>query len=154
MRTNPTADRNRVKILQWLGARSELFARQGSVVASWRHVAGRKLGPYFLVMYRLGGKQHGRYLGRCPAFAAEVRHVLDRLQAPLREKRESQRQERQLRQGLRHHKQEWDAELRKVGLFLKGFEVRGYRQPRPPQVLQPAQNSQQVREESGKTRFC
>ena len=35
-----------------------------------------------------------------------------------------------LRAALRRQKRQWDAELQKLGLYLKGYEVRGYRRPR------------------------
>ena len=49
------------------------FARQGSVVASWRVYAGRRLGPYLRLAYREGRRQRSIYLGRCAELVRRVR---------------------------------------------------------------------------------
>jgi hypothetical protein len=43
--------------LALLAARPEVFARQGSVVASWRRRGTRTYGPYYRLIYREGGRQ-------------------------------------------------------------------------------------------------
>ena len=64
-------------------AQPRRFARQGSVVASWRVYAGRKLGPYFRLAYREGRRQRSIYLGRCAELARRVRELLAELQGQL-----------------------------------------------------------------------
>ncbi|MHB1034349.1 MAG: hypothetical protein ACYC0Y_06855, partial [Pirellulales bacterium] len=44
--------------------RRAIFARQGSVVATWRTRGGARFGPYYQLAYREAGRQRAIYLGR------------------------------------------------------------------------------------------
>jgi hypothetical protein len=113
-----------------LAAQPEIFSRQGTVRVSWRSHQGRQLGPYFRLVYRERDRQRALYLGSCAELAAQVRDALQVLQAPRRRQRAWQVLWKKGCAALRQHKQEWDAELRKLGLYLKGYEIRGYRRAR------------------------
>ncbi len=82
------------------------FALQGSVVAAWRLYAGRRLGPYFRLAYRDGGRQRSIYLGRCVELARRVRELLAGLQRPRRERLLFARLKAQVRASLRSAKAE------------------------------------------------
>ena len=125
-------DQNRQRILAWLAARPGPVWPSGQGARIWRRYGGRRLGPYYRFMYRDQGKQQTLYLGGCPAFAAQVRQELDRMQAGLQQECAAARRRAAARAALRQSKQEWAAELTKYGLYLKGFEVRGFRQPSCP----------------------
>jgi len=122
-----SVDQKRQAVLQLLETRREILAQQGALIASWRSYKGRRLGPYYRLAYRVEGKQRALYLGADPRLAAEVRQALHGMQAARHQQRHGRQQHAQLRAALRCSREQWDIELRKVGLYLKGFEVRGYR---------------------------
>jgi hypothetical protein len=122
---------NREQVMEFVAAHAGQLGRQGSVHAAWRSYRGRRLGPYFRLLFRLDCRQHSRYLGTDPAFAEEIRRLLAAMQAPLREGRVLARYRAQLRAALRQQKRELDGQLRRLGLYLKGSEIRGRRKPRP-----------------------
>ena len=130
MENRSFVDQNRHAVWALLAAHPETFRRQGTVLVSWRRHQGRKLGPYFRLAYRLEGRQRALYLGSSAELAAQVREALQVLRAPRQQHRAWQGQWKKERAALRRHKRWWDAELRKLGLYLKGYEVRGYRRLR------------------------
>ena len=98
-----------------------LFATQGTVVSGWRTYRGRRLGPYFRVAYRDGGRQRSIYLGRCMELARRVRELLARLQRNNRRRRLFARLKAQVRASLRRAKarlsellRPWNPELRRT----------------------------------------
>jgi hypothetical protein len=74
----------RPSALDLIAARPELFARQGSVSASWRRRAQKTYGPYYRLRYREGGVSRSLYLGRQGPL---VDHVRERLRTGLIPKR-------------------------------------------------------------------
>lgn len=125
-----TVDQKRSEVFQFIHEHEEVFARQGSVVESWRNFKGRRLGPYFKLTYRGNGCQRAIYLGSNATLAEEVRQMLVRLQTPLLELRHLKKQKAILKRLLAAARAAWDSELRKANLYLKGSEVRGWRQMR------------------------
>jgi hypothetical protein len=94
-------------------------------VETWRFHRGRRLGPYYQLRYR---EQHcGRslYLGRDPALAEQVRERLRQMQATQRVLREAKKEWQRERATLRQLLAPARAELRRIGLWMKGFEIRG-----------------------------
>jgi hypothetical protein len=130
-----SVDQNRNDILRFLSDRPDIFARQGTVRESWRYYGGRRLGPYFKLSYRIGGKQQARYLGSSPEFAAEVRHKLVTMQAELRQQRRRNQELAPWYKAVSSCKQQWQLEVEKLGLRVQGYEVRGYRQLRQAKDL-------------------
>ena len=150
--------------IRLMAARSDLFARQGAVVATWRLVGCVKrtrsarcvsrtllpsigegtgrYGPYYCLSYRDEGRQRSVYLGREGPLVQEVRERLADLQRPLRQRQAINRLRRQVRAALTVHKARVDAQLRPLGLRLQGFKVRGWRtsllrgltRPMPPTI--------------------
>jgi len=116
--------------LQELAARNDLFGRQGVVVATWRSYRGRRFGPYYRIEFRHGDKRQSIYLGACGGFAEEVRQCLRALKSPIQQERAYRRERAKLRADLRCQKHQLDIELEKIGLYLKGCEVRGFRRSR------------------------
>ena len=104
------------------------LAVQGSVVAGWRIYGGRRLGPYFRLAYREGGRQRSIYLGRCAELARRVRELLAELQRPRRQRLLFARLVAQVRASLRSAKAELERRLAVWGIRLEGFEFRGVRQ--------------------------
>jgi len=121
-------DQNLHPALELIASQPRLFQGQGSVVAGWRRYRGRRLGPYYRLVYRHRGRQCSVYLGRSGELAERVRAALKQLQAPLRRFREFARVRARIKASLRRERAWLDAELRKSGLYLKGFEPRGWRQ--------------------------
>ena len=119
-----------------LAAQPAVFAAQGAVVATWREYRGRRLGPYFQVAYRRGGRQRSIYLGRCEELARRVRELLARLQRPRRQRRTFARLKAQVRSSLRRWKVHLKKQLAAWGIRLKGFEFRGV--GRATQLSSPA----------------
>jgi len=121
--------------LALIGSSPQTFARQGAVVASWREYRGRRLGPYFRLAWRDQGRQRSVYLGCCRALVDQVRQALAAVQAPLRRSQWLRRMKAEAKAALRASKAELDRQLRAVGLFLKGFEIRGRRRALCPELL-------------------
>ena len=130
MEKTRSADQKRQRILYFIAVQAEILDRRGSVVQTWRECAGRRLGPYFSLIFRQEGRQRSLYLGSDPQLAGEVREWLEQAQKPLRERRAAEGRRARGESELRRHKAAWDAELRAYGLRLKGWEVRGWRTAR------------------------
>jgi hypothetical protein len=108
-------------------ARRDLFARCGTVLAKFRRRAGRRVGPYYYVSYRDGGRHRSIYLGKCPELAEKVRALLAEIQEPERRRRQARRRRRQLVSELRAQKARWHQDLRARGLYTRGYVVHGWR---------------------------
>jgi len=127
MENRESVDQNTNRALGLIAARPELFGRQGAVVATWRKYRGRRLGPYFRLAYREAGRQCSVYLGRAGRVVETVRARLAELQRPLKRYREYRQARAQIKASLGPVKRELDRRLRRLGLRLQGFEVRGWR---------------------------
>jgi hypothetical protein len=103
------------------------LVRQGSIIRSYRLRSGRRLGPYFKMVCRRGGRQRSVYLGSDEDFMEEVRVQLEQLQAPGRRRRELEASCRALRAQARQVRQALSTELAKHGLVTHGHEIRGWR---------------------------
>jgi hypothetical protein len=144
-----SVDQRRQAAARFIAAHRALLARQGSFAATWRTRAGRRTGPYFLLVVRdAQGRQRSVYLGVNGKLAEEVRAELARLQAPERERRVFCRVKRQLRRALARAQQELDRQLAPAGLWRKGSEIRGWRTLPPPAVRRDA------RATAGNVRAC
>jgi hypothetical protein len=104
-----------------------MLAGQGSVVKSWRYYRGRRLGPYYRLSYRAGGCQHAIYLGADEDLADEIRQLLSDLQKKQKRRRTLARIRKQAKKSLAVERGKLREELEKVGLRLKGAEIRGLR---------------------------
>jgi hypothetical protein len=122
-----TVDQRTHPVLAMIEAEPARFGRQGAVVASWRTYRGRKLGPYYRLAYRRDGRQRSVYLGRCRELANRVRAAIEELRESLRRARQIARMRAAVKASLRREKARLDRQLRKLGLYLKGFETRGWR---------------------------
>jgi len=119
-------DQKLSKVLGLLEAQPALFTKQGSVVETWRVYRGQKLGPYYRLAFRDGGRQSSIYLGTCKERANQIRAVLVSLQNSTILKNTVKRARAQVCSQLRQHKKDWEKLLQKHGLHLQGFEVRGW----------------------------
>lgn len=104
-----------------------MLAEQGSVVKSWRYYRGRRWGPYYRLSYRVGGRQHAIYLGVDEALADEIRQLLSDHQRQHKRRRTLARTRKQAKKSLAEERRKLREELEKVGLHLKGAEIRGLR---------------------------
>lgn len=87
----------------------------------------RRAGPYLRLECRLpSGPKVAVYLGPEGPLVAAARDRLDELQRPLRERRQLTKALRHLRRGARAARVNLAQELSKIGLRLKGSEVRGF----------------------------
>ena len=127
MENRKSADQHAHPAMALLAARPDLFARQGSVVASWRRRGTQTYGPYYRLIYRDERRQRSIYFGRAGGLVEEVRGRLRALQAPLRSRRAVQRTRRHAAALVRASKTQLNLQLRPWGLRLQGFEVRGWR---------------------------
>ncbi|MGA2063551.1 MAG: hypothetical protein ABSG86_01215 [Thermoguttaceae bacterium] len=111
-------------------AAAPALAESGAVRATWRTYRGRRLGPYFRVVYCHRGRQKWIYVGRSAELAGQLRQLLAVLQAPAEERRQLRRLWAAARRGLATQKVAWQAELARHGLVAKGFEIRARQQYR------------------------
>lgn len=115
------------KALRLIDQRPRLFAQQGAVVATWRKYKDRRLGPYWRLVYREGGRQRTVYLGRFGPLVRQVRARLRNLQAYRDMRRAIDRSIRAAKAALRDARRDLARHLRRWGLHLAGYEVRGWR---------------------------
>jgi len=119
------------RIVQRMNRLLRALCRQGSVVAGWRTVDGRRLGPYWS-RYREAGRQRSVYLGRSAALAAAVRRRLHKLQQPRKQSLQLARLRAAVRASFRRHLAVWKQDLAAWGVKLHGLEIRGWRSFRQP----------------------
>ncbi len=113
------------RVRRLIVAHSSLFSAQGSVVASWRYRDGRRLGPYYRLAFRVGGRQRSLYLGKSETVAQKIRQLLGSLQKPLRETRQRRRLLAEALTGIRQTREQMRRRLAPLGIRLKGLELRG-----------------------------
>jgi len=126
-KTKNTDETKLLAVQNLLAAHPELFARQGTIHATWRQRGGRRLGPYYSLRYRLEGQQCSVYLGSSKRLAVQVRRLLREWQQPRRTRLAVARHRAAVKQSFRNHQQRLAEELSQLGLQLKGNEVRGWR---------------------------
>jgi hypothetical protein len=113
------------RVMRWMMDRAALLSRQGYVAETWRFHRGRRLGPYYQLRYREQHCARSLYLGRDPALTEQVRERLRHMQATRRVMREAKKEWQRERATLRQLLAPARAELRRIGLWMKGFEIRG-----------------------------
>ncbi|NLS92267.1 MAG: hypothetical protein GXX96_08820 [Planctomycetaceae bacterium] len=120
--TTCTSDHTAVRLLT---DHPDRFARQGAVVAAWRTSGERRLGPYYRLAWRDGGRQRSIYLGRQGPVVRQVRILLHQAHAARRLKRQARLRAARFRQEvirpLNQYLQQMFA-LFGNGLYLKGSE--------------------------------
>lgn len=112
------------RVLRALDELGPLLAKQGSIIATWRSYKGRRIGPYYRVMFRHNGRLQSAYLGKDGELAAIIQSALDLLREPGRQQREFARLRRQIKRSLMNQKSLFRQRLREQGRDLKGFEIR------------------------------
>jgi len=112
-----------MRIEQFVRAHGAALARQGSVQPSYR----KGCGPYFRLVCREDGRQETCYIGHDPEKVEAVREMLTRLRRPRVLALLHRQIEQDIRRRLRRAKRQLAADLRTVGLRIKGYEVRGWR---------------------------
>ena len=117
-------DQKTREVIEQIEQRIAIFAKQGTIVETWRTFGGRKLGPYFRLAFRDGGRQCSIYLGSSKERVRQVRAVLDSVRKPIKLSRQLQLVRANVLDELREHKKKWDRLLREHGLYRKGFEFR------------------------------
>jgi hypothetical protein len=116
-------------LTQFLAEHTEALRQYGHVSATWRISRGQRVGPYYRLRYCEGGKRHSLYLGQDAELVEAVRRRLAELQAPRRERLQWQAFLKRQTAQHRRLKAALNGELQRLGLSLKGVEVRGLRQP-------------------------
>ncbi len=112
----------------FLQRHSDALARQGAIQSTYRKRGARRFGPYYRIIFRCaGGRQETFYLGRAGPLVRAASAELRALQKARRHELRSRRRERATRCQLRRLRHEVDRLLRRRGLHLKGYEVRGWR---------------------------
>ena len=120
--------------LDFINDNAQTFARNGTVVATYRTRGAKRYGPYFRVAYRAAGRQCSIYLGRCKQLAEQVRALLAKLQHPRDYRRLCKRADRQRRATLRRVLRHWQLTMRAHGLDFRGCELRGWRRLGIPRI--------------------
>jgi len=115
------------RIAERIHALKDVFARSGTVVATWRWRGERRYGPYYRVAYRCEGRQCAIYLGASGELVDRVRALLAQLQEPLRLERRLADMRRAATRALRKVKAELNRVFRALGFYPRGFEMRGWR---------------------------
>ena len=113
--------------LTFIQNNAQVFARVGSVVASYRTRGTTRYGPYYRVAYRTDGKQRSIYLGRCKELANRARTFLAQLQQPRNYRRMCRKANRERHATLQRVIRGWQQTIRAYGLDLRGCEIRGWR---------------------------
>lgn len=138
MEIGDSVDQRRTKVEQFFTDHRDALSHQGAVVAGYRRRGGLRLGPYFKLTCRIGGRQMSVYLGAEGEMVRRVRQRLDELH---RERYERLRLDR-LRRSLRRHaleaRRHLDDQLGSVGLRRQGHEIRGWRRRTPQLTMPPA----------------
>ncbi len=116
------------KVQLFFEANPQIFARQGTVAATWRTYKGKRLGPYYQLTYRHQDRQHWLYLGRSEQLANQVRELLNHLHRPRDERRINRRLLSQARVSLRLAKAQLKQACADRSITLKGWEFRGVRE--------------------------
>ena len=115
------------QVCEFVQAQLGVFSRQGAIVATCANTKGENSA---LITGWHGGKRAvsgRRYLGCSTWVVEKVRELLARVQQELRQGRQLRRLERTARAAMRWSKGLLRKELGRLGLWLKGFEVRGGR---------------------------
>lgn len=123
-----SVDQKLARVERLLAEQPARFSRQGTVVATWRVVAGERHGPYYSLRYRDGGRQCSLYLGSSATLAESVRQLLECRQRVRREHLALTHARSVVKASLRQHKRLWRRHLEQAGLSLKGYEIRGWKQ--------------------------
>lgn len=131
-----SVDQRRMKIERFFTEQLAALARQGAVVAGYRRRGGLRLGPYFKLTCRIGGRQTSVYLGADGALVQGVRQRLEELRRERSERLQLDRWRRELRRRAREARRHLDEQLRPLGLRRQGHEIRG-RHRLPPQATIP-----------------
>ena len=113
--------------LDYIRKNAQTFAHAGSVVATYRTRGTKRFGPYYRLAYRSAGCQRSIYLGRSPQMAQQVRNLLAKLQHPHRHQRQLRRDARRRKATLLAIKRQWQQAARNIGLYTRGWDVRGWR---------------------------
>jgi hypothetical protein len=123
-----SVDQRRQAIETFIHAHAERLAGQGAIVRTWRRRDGRKLGPYYVLVVRdAAGRQRSVYLGAAGPLVDEIRKRLNSWQRGRREQRSIQAAGLALRRAVVQVNRGLDHELAALGLYRKGFEIRGWR---------------------------
>lgn len=130
-----SVDQRLGKVEQFLAEHGEVLACHGAVVASYRRRGGRRLGPYFKLTCRIGGRQTSVYLGTDGALVHGVRQRLEELRRKRSERLQLARLRRELRRRAREARRHLDEQLRSVGLRRQGHEIRGWRRSTPQATM-------------------
>ena len=127
MEIRDSVDQRRIAVERFFAVHHNLLAEQGAVVTTYRHRGGRRLGPYYKLACRSNGRQVAVYLGVDDDLIGRVRELLAQLQQTRAERVRLGTVRRILRQHSKAARQQLDAELRPLGLYRKGYEIRGWR---------------------------
>jgi hypothetical protein len=137
MEISQVVDQRRRRVRAFIEAHANALARQGVIAASFRHRAGRPVGPYHRLTFRDNKVQRSVYLGTDAELVKEVRAVLENLQEPHRGRRALQRRKKAIRKALTQCRAALRQELVWRGLRLQGHEIRGWHTPGPRLVGTP-----------------
>lgn len=116
-----------VDLFDRLGSIRDDLRAGGSVVSTWRTYQGQRLGPYFRVAYRVGGRQKSVFIGCDAELAEKVRSYLHNLQRQRNESANLNRMRRAAAKQFAVSRKQFGEELAAVGLRLRGSQVIGWR---------------------------
>jgi hypothetical protein len=120
-------DQRRARVERFVVNHRDYLARQGVIVPTYRHRDGRRLGPYFRLSCRIGKRQVSIYLGADEQLIRFARDYLSRLQQARKVNMQMAKLRQRLRRQARLARLSLDAELKPLGLYRQGNEIRGWR---------------------------
>ncbi len=102
-------------------ARQDIISHYGHLESYWKTYRGKRLGPYYKVVFWDAGRRKSIYFGRNEDLAKWVRELLARLQHEHRQRTYLRQLRNKIRRALRHEKA-------KLGEMLapRGFRMKGY----------------------------
>jgi hypothetical protein len=103
-------------------ALQEVLAVGGFVRSYWKNYQGKRLGPYYRVVYWHDGRRRSLYLGSDPLLADHVVRLLENWQRDHREELYLRRLRAKIRASLRREKANLRKLLAPLGFRMKGFE--------------------------------
>ena len=126
-----SVDQKIIDAVSLIRQQADIFSHQGSVQESWRSYKGRRLGPYYRLVYRSGSKQRSIYLGSDQDGVSLVRETLQLVQQELRRQESISECRKAVRSELRKTRRQLHDQLAAVGLRIQGAEIRGWQSARP-----------------------
>jgi hypothetical protein len=112
-------------------ALQEVLTTGGFVRGYWKTYRGKRLGPYYRVVFLQDRRRRSLYLGSDPQLAALVGRLLENWQRGRRENLYLRRLRKKIRAALRLEKANMQKLLAPLGFRMKGYAIHRVNDPEP-----------------------